>query len=133
MQESESYTKTVESGAFIRTKIRKGRKTKTKTKRMQKNDKKVILGHIGDFELYAYPFQYPDVVFIGQFPVSTCIDNANINQLISCYNKARAYLAGNYFSEPNFRKGANSRRRDIQRAYNCGLNEISSKEQPSFK
>lgn len=130
MSETESYTKTVESGAFIRTIRRKGKKRKIKTERFKKNEKKVILGHIGDFEVYVYPYDYPDKVFLGQFPISTMLDNSNFAQLLSNYNKVKSFLEGNYFSKPNWRKGANSRRRDIQRAYNRGLTAQRSKKKP---
>ena len=126
--ETPSRTKTVESGAFIRTTYRVGKKRKQETKRFQKNQKKVILGRIGDFEIYCYPYEYPDTVFIGQFPVSTQIDSASVTQLISGYNKAKSYLDGNYFKKPNWRKGANSRRRDIKKAYNLGLDDQRSKK-----
>lgn len=131
-QSPKSVTRYTESGAFIRTIIRSGKKRKQQTRKFKKNDKKVILGHIGDFEVYCYPYDYPDTVFIGAFPVSTQLDNSNINGLIAAYNKARSFLNGNYFNKPNWRKGANSRRRDIKRAYNLGLNEQRSKEKPSF-
>lgn len=125
---SETMTKTVESGLFIRTKWRKGKKTKTKTLRMTKNKKKVILGHIGDFEVYVYPYDYPDSVFVGRFPTSTKIEASNLNQLISAYNRARSYLNGYYLSGDNWRKGANTRRGVIRKAYNQGLSAIRSKE-----
>lgn len=95
---------------------------------MTKNQKKVVLGHIGDFEVYVYPYDFPDTVFIGKFPVSTKIDGNCINQLISAYNKARNFLSGNYFSGDGSRKGANMRRRSIKRAYNHGVNEQRSKK-----
>lgn len=124
------YTKTVESGAFIRTRYRIGDKRKVKTEKFTKNQKKAIFGHIGDFEVYTYPYDYPDTVFIGTFPISTKIDSSNVNQLIRAYNMAKAYLSGNYFSKPNSGKGANSRRQLIQRAYNQGLEEQRGKKQP---
>lgn len=114
-------TKTVESGAFIRTTYRRGNKRKTKTQKMTKNQKKVVLGHIGDFEVYVYPYDYPDSVFLGNFPVSTQIDLSSINQFIRCYNLAKSYLKGTYFERNSHRKEANSRRQAIQSAYNRGL------------
>lgn len=123
-----SMTKTTESGAFIRTTIRHNNKRKTKTERFKKNDKKVVLGFIGDFEVYAYPYDFPDRVFIGKFPVSTQLENANINTLFSVFNRARAFLNGDYFNKPNSRKAANSRRQQVQTAYNLGLNDQRSKQ-----
>lgn len=123
-----TMTRTVESGAFIRTTTRYGKKRKQKTTRITKNQKKVVLGFIGDFEVYVYPYDYPDVAFIGKFPTSVQINADNVRQLFSCFNKIRAYLNGNYFSEPNSRKATNSRRHDIQTAYNHALNEKRTKK-----
>jgi hypothetical protein len=123
LDNSDSITRTTESGAFIRTTIRKGKKRHQDTKRIKKNDKKVILGNVGDFEVYVYPYDFPDTVFIGTFPVSTQISTENVNQLIGAYNRAKAYLEGNYFNKPNWRKATNSRRRAIKKAYNMGLND----------
>lgn len=127
-RKQETITRTTEHGIFIRRKIRKGKKRKQKTITMTKNDKKVILGYIGDFELYVYPYDYPDKVFFGAFPISTCIEQSNLGQLFSAYNKARTYLNGEYFSKPNWRKGANSRRRAVQRAYNRGLESVKKRK-----
>ena len=119
----ESITKTTESGAFIRTVTRKGKRRKQETKRIQKNDKKVTLGFIGEFEVYAYPYDFPDTVFVGKFPVSTSISKGQEGQIYSIANIIRHYLEGNYFNKPNWRKGANSRRRAIQKAYNRALKD----------
>lgn len=126
MEETKTYT--TESGAFYRKTWRIGKKRKTKTVRITKNDKKVILGHIGEFEVYVYPYDYPDRVFIGQFPVSTQIEATERRTLMGICAKICHYLAGTYFKEPNWRKGANSRKRDIQKAYNNGLNELKRKK-----
>lgn len=123
------YTKTVETGAFIRTKYRSGNTRRQKTEILRKNQKKVILGHIGDFEAYIYPYDYPDTVFVGSFPISTKIENSNVNQLLAVYNRARWFLNGEAFTKPKTRKEANLRRQHIQRAYNCGLNEQRRKKQ----
>jgi hypothetical protein len=121
--QEESITRTTESGAFIRTIVRKGKRRKIETKRLKKIDKKVILGHLGEFEVYIYPYDFPDTVFIGSFPVSTQIDTSSFNQLIACYNKIRAYFRGDYYNKDGRVKEANSRRHTIQRAYNTGLDE----------
>ena len=128
----DSITTTTESGAFIRTVTRKGKRRKQKTIRIKKNDKKVTLGYIGEFEVYIYPYNYPDTVFVGTFPISTILDSGNINQLLGVYNKIKSYLAGYYFNKPNTRKGANSRRRKIKMAYNTGLLEERSKKNPTI-
>jgi len=125
----ESTTRTTETGAFIRVVVRKGTRRRQQTLRIKKNQKKVVLGFIGEFEVYVYPYDYPDTVFIGEFPVSTIIDSTNANMLLGVYNKIRSYLRGNYFSEPKRGKGANARRRTIKQAYNLGLKEERGKKQ----
>lgn len=123
-----SCTKTVESGAFIRTVTRIGDKRKQDTKRMKKNDKKVILGHIGDFEVYVYPFDYPDTVFVGKFPVSTQLNLTDVKNTFGVVRKMYWFASGEAYSKPNWRKGANSRKRDIVSAYDKGLSEQRSKK-----
>lgn len=127
-EKSLSWTKTVESGAFIRTTYRKGNKRKTETKKMSKNDKKVVLGRIGDFEVYVYPFDYPDTVFIGTFPVSTKLDTFCINQLFTAYNRARWFLNGEWQNEPQSSKAAKIARQRIVSAYNQALHSQRRKE-----
>lgn len=116
-----TFSKTVESGIFIRTKWRKDKKTHQKTLKIKANMKKVILGHIGDFELYVYPFDYPDKLFLGKFPTSTIIESTNVKQFLGAYNQSQWFLSGKAFSKPTNRKGANMRRQQIQTAYNHGL------------
>jgi hypothetical protein len=118
-----SITRTTESGAFIRTTIRRGNKRKQETKRIKKNDKKVVLGFIGEFEVYVYPYDFPDTVFCGHFPISTKIEKGQENAILGVAQKIRHYLGGDYYNKPNWRKGANARKRAIQKAYNQGLND----------
>lgn len=119
-----SVTKTVESGAFIRTTIRHDNRRKQETKRMKPNDKKVILGHLGDFEVYVYPYDFPDTVFIGAYPVSTQISSSNVGELGAAFQKARWFLAGYWQNEPNWRIAPNSRKRACEKAYNAGLETV---------
>ena len=128
-----STTRTTESGAFIRTVIRKGNKRKQETKRIKKNDKKVILGHIGEFEVYVYPYDFPDTVFIGCFPLSTKINVSNLSELRRACNLIKAYLDGIYFKNDGWRKSTNSRRRAIQTAYNLGLKDVKKPKKPHNK
>lgn len=95
---------------------------------MSKNQKKVILGRIGDFEVYVYPYDFPDTVFIGKFPVSTKIDIFCVNQLIQMYNRAKAYLNGNWQNVTQFTKEAKMTRHSIVKAYDLALNEQRSKK-----
>jgi len=91
---------------------------------MKQNDKKVILGHLGDFEVYVYPYDFPDTVFIGAYPVSTQITTGNIGEVMAAYSRASWFLAGNWQNKPNWRIGPNSRRRACEKAYNSGLETI---------
>jgi hypothetical protein len=127
-EEYASVTKTVESGAFIRTTWRKGKKKHQDTVKIKVNQKKVVLGFIGDFEMYVYPFDYPDTVFLGKFPVSTQIKSTNVKEVLGAYNQMRWFLANGAFSKDGKRKGVNARRRTIQSAYNSGVLELRSKK-----
>jgi hypothetical protein len=95
----ETITKTTESGAFIRTTIRRGKQRTQTTKRIKPNMKKVILGSIGDFEVYVYPFDYPDKVFIGKFPVSTFLDKTGLAGVQGIINISRWFLDGKALNE----------------------------------
>lgn len=121
--QNKTWSKTVESGAFIRTTYRKGNKRQTKTEKFQKNQKKVILGMIGDFEVYIYPFDYPDTVFIGKFPVSTKLDSFHVKDLLIAFNRARWFLEGNWQNEAQTTKASKIARQQIQRAYNLALKD----------
>jgi len=130
---SESITRTIETGAFYRTIIRKGKKRRQKTLRMKKNDLKVVLGHIGEFEVYVFPYLYPDRVFIGKFPVNTQITLGNLQNLLGVYNRIRWYLKGEPFRKPrgnpNFNtKKSNLTRERIKSAYNKGLQQTINKQ-----
>lgn len=125
---TESMTKTVESGVFIRTTYRRGKQRKQTTERIKPNMKKVILGSIGEFEVYVYPFDYPDKVFIGKFPVSTYLDKSGVSGLQGMINICKWYLDGGAFTKETWRKAANSRRHVIQKAYDLALNELRSSE-----
>ena len=116
----DSITKTTESGAFIRTTIRKGKRRKQKTIRIKPNQEKVVLGHLGDFEVYAYPYDFPDRVFIGSFPVSTQIED--YREVLSIGQRIRHYLDGDYLQNKRKKqKGAKVRTEAIVQAYNLGL------------
>jgi hypothetical protein len=90
--------------------------------------KKVVLGHAGEFEVYVYPFDYPDKVFMGKFPTSTMFDSTNVKQILGVYNQMRWFLTGQAFTEPLKSKASNARRRAIVSAYNLALNEIRSND-----
>jgi len=122
-------TKTVESGIFIRTKWVKNGKKHQRTLKIKQNKKKVVLGFIGDFELYAYPFDFPDKVFLGKFPNSVIIDSTNVNSLLGAYNKTKWFLSNQAFSKPTNRKGANMRRQQIINAYEIGRIEKTRPKQ----
>jgi hypothetical protein len=88
---------------------------------MKKNDKKVVLGHLGEFEVYIYPYDYPDTVFIGKFPVSTQIESDAWRNILKVAMRIKAYSENQYYKKDGWRKEANARRRDIKKAYNLGL------------
>jgi hypothetical protein len=124
----ETITKTTESGAFIRTVIRRGKQRTQTTTRIKPNQKKVVLGHIGELEVY--PFDFPDTVFLGKFPVSVQLSRTGVSEMLRMSHTCRWFLDGKAFSAPNWRKGVNARKRDIQTAYNQALLELRSSEKP---
>jgi hypothetical protein len=91
--------------------------------------KKVIIGNIGDLEVYLYPFDFPDKAFIGKFPVSTPVSRSDLSNMMGIINTLRWFFDGKAFSEPKRRKAANARRRAIVSAYNLALSELRSKKQ----
>jgi hypothetical protein len=91
---------------------------------MTKNIEKVIIGSIGDFEVYVYPYKFPDTIFLGAYPVSTSITSGNVGELMSAYNKARWFLNGEWQNKPSWRIAPNSRGRAIREAYNSSLKQL---------
>lgn len=128
-----SITKTTETGAFIRTTIKdkNGKKHQT-TQKFKPNDEKVILGMIGEFEVYAYPYRFPDKIFIGRFPTNTTIDLISSRCILSAYNKIRWFLKGDWQNKPKTTIRTQMRRQHIVSAYNNGLNHQQAKENGSF-
>jgi len=123
-----SITKTVETGAFYRTVIRKGKKRKQKTIRLTKNEKKVTLGYIGDFEVYIYPYDYPDTVFIGKFPVSTKIEGTDWRKLYRIARKVKWYLTGEAWKTKHYTKASKKAYTQLIKAYNSGLKSLKNPE-----
>jgi hypothetical protein len=114
-------SKTSESGLFLRTIIEENGYRKQKTVKFNKNTEKVFLGSIGELQVYAYPFRFPDCVFIGDFPVSTKIDLSNAKAILGAYNKIKWFLAGEWRNKAKSSIRTGMRRQQIQRAYDCGL------------
>lgn len=123
-----SYTKLVESGAFVRTLYRKGTKRKQETRRMKKNDEKVVLGMLGDLEVYVYPYNFPSTVFIGKFPISTQITQQNRAEVITAARRIRWFLDGEWNSSSNQHKDSKTRRHTMIKAYNTGLKHQKERE-----
>lgn len=96
---------------------------------MKRNQKKVVIGYLGDFEVYVYPYEYPDSVFIGAFPISVSLDKSNVGMLFHIYNVARWYLSNEWQTKETWRNAPNSRRRAILTAFNLGLSEFIAKNQ----
>lgn len=131
-EREKAFIQITETGAFIRKVFRKDGKKHQVTQKFNKNDEKVILGMIGDFQVYVYPYHFPDKVFIGHFPTNTMIDASSRRELLSAYNKVTWFLKGNWQNKSNRTKGANSRRLSIISAYNNGLLTESKQEKGSF-
>ena len=128
MGEKKSRTVTKERGYFERTKIRYGKKRKQKTEYVDTSKKKVVLAKVGDLEFYVYPYDYPDTVFAGIYPMSTKLDKGDVNKFLGVLNKLRWYFNNEWENEPTRSKGANYRRRAIEQAYNLGLNDLKKRK-----
>ena len=123
---TEVTSKRVEYGTFTRTISRRGSKRTVKTKTIAPNPAKVVLGHIGEMEVYVYPFDFPNNVFVGKFPNSTCLDRGDASMLHGLANICTWFLDGNAYTKHRMRKGAHARRRAILSAYEYAQNASRS-------
>jgi hypothetical protein len=121
-----SVTKRVESGTFTRTIIRRDNKKTVKTTYVKPNPAKVVLGHIGEMEVYVYPYDFPSRVFIGKFPNSTSLEKSDVNALIGFSNQLRWFLDGEPYTRHRMGKAADARRRAILSAYKYAQNASRS-------
>lgn len=127
-----AFILTTETGAFIRKIYRKNGKRHQTTEKFTKNDEKVILGMIGDFQVYVYPYRFPDKVFIGHFPTNTTIDMSSRRELLSAYNRVSWFLKGEWQNKAKTTIRTQMRRQSILSAYNYGLSAQSKQEKGSF-
>lgn len=124
-------TITTETGVYQRKIYRKGKTARQKTIKCKKNPEKVVLGYLGQAEVYVYPYNFPDKVFIAQFPNKPIvIDTTNLGDLFKTFNLCRWFF-NDAFSKPKKRKGANSRRRSVSRGYKVGLDKLKNRKNPS--
>ena len=124
MVKRESTTRETEYGYFIRQKVRHGKKRRQKTTRLPKNPEKVTLAKLGDLEFYILPKAFPDKVFIGLYPLSTYVEEHQINDFFRIYNQIRWYFNEGWQREENTTKRANLTRQRIERAYNAGISKL---------
>ncbi|MDI6905676.1 MAG: hypothetical protein QMD13_09390 [Candidatus Bathyarchaeia archaeon] len=125
----ESETVIIEKGGFERYYYRKGKKAKHKTVRHKsKNPEKVTLANIGNLELYVYPYQHPDKVFIGVYPYSQTLSKSEVSALLGFYNKARWFLQEKWTKKAHFTKRAKIDSTLIQKAYGEGLDKLKKEE-----
>jgi hypothetical protein len=126
--ETPSVTKRVESGTFTRTIIRRdGRKT-VKTTLIKPNKKKVIIGHLGDMEVYVYPFEFPNRVFIGKFPYSTSLDRQDAAKMFGLAHTMMWFLNEEPYKKVKRRKAPRMLSERIVSAYNYAQNELIGKK-----
>ena len=91
---------------------------------MTPSDEKVVLAHIGEFEVYVYPYKYPDTVFLGAYPTSTSVTSACVGEFMAAYNKSTWFLNGEWQNKSRCRIGTNARRRACEKSYNAGLKKL---------
>lgn len=118
-----SITTETQYGHFIIKKTRKGTRRKQKLTRIPKNKQKVVIGKIGELEIYVYPYNHPNKVFLGIFPISTYIEKHNFNDIWSIANKIRWFFKEEWDKEPKNSKGANKLREVIFSAYMEGFKQ----------
>lgn len=119
----QTITRTTEYGYFIRKKLRKGKIRRQKTVKLPAKGKKVVLAKLNDIEIYVYPYDYPDKVFFGIYPLSTMIGEDDLSKLFGIYNKIRWYLKEEWTKKGDSRSKAKYPRQRIVNAYNAGLAE----------
>ena len=128
MTKNESETVIEESGVFKRTYHRKGKKKRVKTERQKKNPLKVTIGKIGELEVYVYPYEYPEKVFLGQYPQFTMVlSKDDLPRWFSTYNILRWYFNGEWQNKRKQTKQAKRARQAIVLAYNLGLKRQKEK------
>lgn len=138
-----SETVITETGVFQRKYWRKGKKKRQKTQRLRKNPLKVVLGKIGDLEVYVYPYQFPDKIFLGHYPDFTMVlGKEDLGKIWGMLNKMRWYLNGEWSTKERKRYGisevirtkqAKRARVAMVRAYNLGLSRQKKAKSPSLK
>jgi len=119
-----SVTRETERGYFIRTKVRHGKKRHQKTIKLKPSHKKVIIDQIADLQIYVYPKDYPDKVFLGIYPMSTMIGEEDYKRLFGILNKIRWYFDDQWVKHPKREKGAKFLRRRIVNSYNLSVSEL---------
>jgi len=117
-------THTKEYGYYIREKWSKGKKRKQKTTKVKKNSEKVLLCRIGDVELYVYPKDYPDKIFMGIFPMSTTLEAFQVKDLLRAYNRAKWFINGDWQKTPRSAIGAKSLRQRILKSIDLGVKRM---------
>jgi hypothetical protein len=117
-----TVTKRVEHGTFTRTIIRRDKRVTVKTTYAKPNPKKVIIGKLGDLEVYVYPYDFPNRVFMGKFPVTFSLTKQDIAAMLGLASISTWFLNGNAFKSHRMGKAANARRRAILSAYKYAQN-----------
>jgi hypothetical protein len=75
-------TKRIEHGTFTRTIIRRDKRVTVKTEYVKPNPKKVVIGRLGDLEVYVYPYDFPNRIFMGKFPFTMSMEKSDLSALL---------------------------------------------------
>ena len=126
MPKTETETIIKEHG-FRRLILRKGKVKRQKTEIIEKNPLKVTLDKIGDMELYCYPFDYPEHVFLGFRGTSQTLNKYQVRQLFKVYNIAKWFLNSEWQHKTKSKR-TTKRRREIEKAFNLGLKRQRERE-----
>lgn len=132
-EDRKSYlTITEERGYFLRKRYRKGKTKRQKTTIIKPNMQKVKLMNINGLELYVYPQDFPDRVFIGIYPLSIELKQRDIRNLLGMYNKSRWFLANEWQKKRKQTKEAKTSRQAIIRGIDYARNHRKKPKSGEF-
>jgi hypothetical protein len=132
---SMSIKKTKIVGRIYREEIEKDEKKKEReTVEIERNPKRLVFGEVKDLQVYTYPYDFPNMIFIGIHPFSVGITERELNTLWGVLSRARAYfrlMKKSLPTPPKYgakNKSAREFRKAIVKAYNAGLTEKTPSE-----
>jgi hypothetical protein len=97
--------------------------TEQKTVYYGKNPKKVVLAELNGLQVYVYPYDFPEKVFIALGGNNIQISKYEVNKLLFIFNRSKWYLNGGLKMALSGK--SRSRLGDfLKTAYNQGLKDV---------